>query len=107
MSAHTFGDRDVPYFMWDERLTAGEIRRLLATAPAARRIDLMAKVMRDARVEDVWQFISPADLVRHHDALFARLGWHKGMWEFLYNRWLGHGLLKATTDSDAGPGRVS
>jgi len=76
-------------------------------APAARRIDLMAKVMRDARVEDVWQFISPADLLRHRDALFARLGWHRGMWEFLYNRWVSNDLLKTTTDSHAGPGRVS
>ncbi len=97
----------IPYFMWDERLSAGRIRNELSTAPKPRRIELMAKIMRDARLEDVWKFMTISDIVEHRDELFARLGWHKGLWVFLYNRWIDNGLLEAEKYTDTGPGRIS
>ena len=99
-------DNEIPYFMWDERLTAAEVRRELAHASQSRRIDLMAKIMRDARVSDTWQFMTPRDIAAHRDALFARLGWHKDFWVFLYNKWIENELLAAEPYIDRGPGRL-
>ncbi len=81
--------------MWDERLSEAQIHEQLAHGTPARRIALMAKIMRDARVCDVWRYLDPHDIARHHKELFPRLGWHKDLWVFLYNQWIDHGLLDA------------
>lgn len=93
--------------MWDERLTEAELRRQLARAEPARRIALMAKIMRDARVGDVWRYIQPRDIAAHRAQLFAQLGWHKQFWVFLYNKWIENGLLDATPYSDGRSDRLS
>ncbi len=100
-------DSDVPYFMWDERLTCAELKQQLRTAPTARKVDLMAKIMRDANDQDVWEFMTPEDLAKFSGQIFPRLGWHKGFWVFLYNKWVEHGLLKAEPYTDQRPGRLS
>jgi len=93
--------------MWDERLTEAEVRDQLAHGTPARLIELMAKIMRDARVSDVWKYLRPEDIVAHRDELFARLGWHKPLWVFLYNGWIAHGLLDAERYTDGRPARLS
>ena len=100
-------DNDRLYFMWDERLSEGEVRHQLARGSPARRVALMAKIMRDARVSDVWHYVTPADIAAYHAQLFAQLGWHKPLWVFLYNKWIENGLLKAEPYIDAGPRRLS
>jgi len=100
-------DDDVPYFMWDERLTCAELKHQLRTAPMPRRIDLMAKIMRDANDRDVWDYMTPGDLATFGAEIFPRLGWHKGFWVFLYNKWIDHGLLTAKPYPDQRTGRVS
>lgn len=99
------GGSDIPYFMWDERVSEAQLREELAHGTPARRIELMAKIMRDARVADVWRYLRPEDIVAHRDELFARLGWHKPLWVFLCNGWIAHGLLAAEPYTDRGPAR--
>lgn len=89
------GECDIPYFMGDERVTERQLREELAHGSHARRSELMANIMRDARVCDVWRYLRPEDIVNNRDELFARLGWHKPQWVFLYNGWIAHGLLAA------------
>ncbi len=75
-------NENIPYFMWDEILTKDEIKRQLIESPVERKISLMAKIMRDARLQDVWEFISVNDIVKYHNDLFQQLGWHKDLWVF-------------------------
>jgi len=93
--------------MWDERLSEAEVRGQLAHGTQARRIKLMAKIMRDAHVSDVWKYLPPDDIVAHRDELFARPGWHKLLWVFQYNGWIAHGLLDAAPYTERGPVRLS
>jgi hypothetical protein len=54
----------------------------------------MAKILREARYEDVWEFLSVDDLVRYWEQLAPRLGRRRAFWEFLLRKWRELGLVK-------------
>lgn len=83
----------VPYFLWDEPMTVAEFRQRLQTASPAERTRLLAKLLREARDTDVWQFISPAEVWQLWAALAPQLGRRRGFWEFLLSQWQKAGLL--------------
>ena len=83
----------VPYFLWDDPMTMGELRERLATASAPERTRLLGKIVREARDPDVWRFISPQELARRFDELAPHLGRRRKFWEFLLAAWREEGLL--------------
>jgi hypothetical protein len=83
----------IPYFLWDEPMTAAEFRRRLQTASMAERVRLLAKLMREARDTDVWKFTSPAEIWQRWPIVVAHLGRRRGFWEFLLNQWRQEGLI--------------
>ena len=83
----------VPYFMWDEPMTVGELRHRMASGSSAERIRLLGKVLREARDTDVWRFTSPAEILGHWADLSRHLGRRKQFWEFLMGEWRRQGLL--------------
>ena len=83
----------VPYFLWDEPMTVTEFRRRLQTASPVEQTRLLAKLLREARDTDVWQFSSPAEVWRRWPALAPHLGRRRGFWEFLLTQWRNEGLL--------------
>lgn len=86
-------DAAQPYFIWNEPITISELRRLLQHSDHDVRALWMARIMREARYQDVWRFVELKDIV----ALFERLRRHLGrslpMWEFLLSGWRRDGLL--------------
>jgi hypothetical protein len=85
--------QSVPYFLWDEPLTVAEFRHRLQNASSTEQTRLLAKLLREARDTDVWQFTSPAEVSRRWTALVPHLGRRRGFWEFLLGRWQKEGLL--------------
>src|SRR5262245_53328317 len=83
----------IPYFLWDEPMTVAEFRRRLSSGSDAEQIRLLAKLMREARDTDVWEFTSPAEVWKKWPALDHRLGRRRPFWEFLLGRWREEGLL--------------
>jgi len=83
----------VPYFLWDEPMTVAEFRRRLKEASPAEQTRLLAKVLREARDTDVWQFTSPEEVWRRWPALSRHLGRRREFWEFLLARWRQGGLI--------------
>jgi hypothetical protein len=60
------------YFLWwDPRLTEADVRRALKSDNAYRRINYMSYILNDARFEDVWQYLSLADIQEN----FWRIRW--------------------------------
>jgi len=97
-------DDIVPYFMWDYRYTVGQIKEKLANGSESERLWLMAKIMRDARYSDVWKFISLQDFLKYRERLMrGRLGREKGFWEFMYSKWVEHGIVKENPSDDSNP----
>jgi hypothetical protein len=84
-----------PYFLWDEDVSIGELHRVLAGPDGPRRDQLLAKMLREARDIDVWEFVRPVEVARVLDRLQRRLGRRHGFWRFLIDGWRHHGLLRA------------
>ncbi|MDX2030039.1 MAG: hypothetical protein SF339_05180 [Blastocatellia bacterium] len=83
----------IPYFLWDEPMTVAEFRQRLQTASLPEQNRLLAKLLREARDTDVWQFISPIEVWRRWATLAPQLGRRRGFWEFLFSHWHQEGLL--------------
>jgi hypothetical protein len=88
-------DDTVPYFLWDDPMTVGELRRLLATSSDPERNRLLGKVLREARDTDVWRFTTPEEVVARWEALRPHLGRRRAFWEYLLDRWRDAGLVGA------------
>lgn len=83
----------VPYFLWDEPMTVGDLRRRLADASSAERSRLLAKILREARDPDVWRFTSPQEVVETWPRLVRHLGRRRAFWEYLLGAWGELGLV--------------
>ena len=83
----------IPYFLWDEPLTVGELRRRLESGSEQERIRLLAKMLREARDADVWRFTTPQQVFRQFPKLKPYLGRRRAFWEFLLHRWHEAGLI--------------
>ncbi|WP_437734193.1 hypothetical protein [Sorangium sp. So ce1335] len=87
-------DDAIPYFLWDDPMPVSELRRRLATAPPHERVQLLGKILREARDPDVWHFTTPGEIAARFGTLARHLGRRRRFWEFLLNRWHMEGLLE-------------
>jgi hypothetical protein len=89
----TFELADRPDFLWDESLSREDLKKILASGNEEERLYYAAKILREARFEEVWDYLSPAFLAFYWEKLRWRLGRRKKFWEFLYATWCSHGLM--------------
>jgi hypothetical protein len=82
-----------PWFLWDEDLSVGELRGILADEAHPRWLDLAAKVMREARDDQVWRFLSVRRVAARLPEIAPRLGRRRGFWDYMFGAWRRHGLL--------------
>ena len=82
-----------PYFLWDEDVSIGELRAILAGPPSYERDRLLGKMLREARDLDVWRFVRPSDVARDLDRVQRRVGRRYRFWRFLIDGWRSDGLL--------------
>ncbi len=82
-----------PYFLWDEDITVRELREVLVGPDGARRDQLLAKMLREARDVDVWSFVTPAEVARKLPDLGRRLGRRQAFWAWPIQGWRDDGLL--------------
>jgi hypothetical protein len=96
MSAITddFGKGDgVPWFLWDEAITVDELRAVLNGPDGPRKLQLLGKMLREARDIDVWEFTTPAEVRRLLPLIERRVGRRLPFWRFLIDGWVADGLL--------------
>jgi hypothetical protein len=83
-----------PYFLWSEEMTNRELREIIE---GRRGLYLqgvyLGRLLREARLREIWQFITPADVVTHWSQVQRHLGRRRQFWEFLLRTWRRHGLL--------------
>jgi hypothetical protein len=89
--SHDLTDR--PDFLWDELLVRDDLKKILAGDNAEERLYYAAKILREARFEEVWEYLSPTFLAANWDKLHSRLGRKKRFWEFFYSTWRADGLI--------------
>ena len=70
-------------FAWDRPETAESLRRRLTTATGAEWLRTVAWLMREARVEQVWQFLTLRQVADAFPRLRPMLGRRAPVWEHL------------------------
>jgi hypothetical protein len=93
LSTNLDSNSSVPYFLWDEPMTVGEIKYRLATSSEPERNRLLGKILREARDSDVWKFTTPGEVLENWTELSKHFGRRKAFWEFLFDRWKKAGLF--------------
>ena len=90
-----------PYFSWDSDLTLDQWRQGLHGANAAWRALLMARLMRQARPDDVLLFVRPEEIIRDWSRIEAHLGRERPFWTWLVAHWRRGHDQRSGADADA------
>lgn len=89
-----FQDSDHPWFLWSEEMTAGELRQILAGEQGEYLQGVyLGRLLREARLKEIWEFLTPEDIQAHWPRLERHLGRKKPFWQFLMAIWKKHGLV--------------
>lgn len=84
----------VPYFFWDRNVTVGELRAILAEVGHPERIPLLRVLLREARPDEVWTFVTPQAVVTEWERLAPGLGRRRAFWQWLLEQWRALGYLE-------------
>jgi hypothetical protein len=82
-----------PWFLWDEDMSVRELRQVLADEGHPRWLELAGKLLREARDDQVWLFLSVRRVAARYADLAPRLGRRRAFWDYLLAAWRRHGLL--------------
>jgi uncharacterized protein (DUF433 family) len=77
-----------PYFLWDYDLTETDLREILRGDDEEQKAWLVTRLLESARYEDIWQYITLAEL----QAIFPKLQLKpqvRAVWEFALRVWTG------------------
>jgi hypothetical protein len=85
-----------PYFLWDCEWTDSHFRELLAEPDSDLRAVLLAKLMRQAKPDDVLQYTTEAQIRENWTRILPHLGKSRPFWTWLFGEWdqmdkMGHG----------------
>lgn len=81
-----------PYFLWDTDMTLDEFRGALASGTPTRRARLLGRLLRQAKPDDAFLFVTPAELRREWDSFEAYLGRSREFWRWLLDQWEAQGV---------------
>lgn len=76
-----------PYFLWDTDMTLERFEELLASGDPEIRAHLIGKLMRQAKPDDVFQFVGLEDIQEVWAQLRHRLGRTREFWSWWMERW--------------------
>lgn len=80
-------DAGRPYFLWDMDVTLQGFRDLLREGSADQRAYLVGKLMRQAKPDDVFTFVSLEEIRMLFPAARPFLGQRLRFWEWLLDAW--------------------
>jgi hypothetical protein len=65
----------------------------LAGTDEAQKLQMMGKILRDARYADVWKFLSLQEFLKYRQKLVPFAGRKRKFWEFMYEKWIQYRLI--------------
>lgn len=82
-----------PSFLWDVPAGEEELRQKLSVADPDARAQWQGWVMAEARFNDVWRYLSLAQIIRDWSHIERHLGRKRAFWQFLLDGWRALGLV--------------
>ncbi len=79
--------RGRPYFLWDVDLTLDQFRALLREGDQVKRAYLVGKLMRQAKPDDVFEFVSLEEIRDLWTDVQRYLGNTRAFWSWLLEVW--------------------
>jgi hypothetical protein len=79
--------RGRPYFLWDVETTLDEFRAMIAGEDREVRAYLIAKLMRQAKPDDVFQFVTLQDIRAEWSRIERHLGRSRAFWSWILEAW--------------------
>ena len=83
-----------PYFLWDTDTTLAQFEAYLADPDPQVRAYWLGKLMRQAKPDDVFRFITPEALAPLLPAVTPYLGRQRAFWEWIFGLWEAHNLVQ-------------
>ena len=83
-----------PYFLWDDDLSVDEFRCRLRSEDRNLALRALARLLREARYEDVWLFVTPQGIADRLAETEPFLGRSRPLWTHLIRAWRELGLLR-------------
>jgi hypothetical protein len=77
---------EIPYFLWDDRMTVAQAKAVLAGENQRARDELIVRILREANTRDVWLFLNWAAIDEAWSRIEHRLGRARGMWMLMRSR---------------------
>jgi hypothetical protein len=79
-----------PYFLWDVDMTLDSFRGRLRSGTREERAYLVGKLMRQAKPDDVFEFVTRAEIRELWPDLERYLGRSRAFWTWLFEAWEAH-----------------
>jgi hypothetical protein len=76
-----------PYFLWDDDMSLQEFRTRLTDADDEVRAYFIGKLMRQAKPDDVFTFVSLSEIERLWESTSRYLGHTRDFWTWLLAQW--------------------
>lgn len=94
MRLDTSDPEAIPYFNWDAPVTNAAVWQALREGTEDDKVYWIARILREARYADVWQYVSlRRDVLPRWERLRSQLGRQREFWEFLIGAWRDRGLI--------------
>lgn len=82
-----------PYFLWNEDTSLSAFRSIIADQNEIDWAIYAGRLLREARVEDVWLFLTPSEVAKAWAEISPYLGHRRNFWKFLLDVWQKNGVL--------------
>jgi hypothetical protein len=79
-----------PYFMWDYPLDDQAIRRIIRQGSPQEKAWIIGRILEYARWQDIWDYLTVADIQENFDNLRFRRSQDRELWEYALKRWTSH-----------------
>lgn len=76
-----------PYFFWDYDLSEEEIHRILHGDNEVEKVWVITRILECARWEDIWRYLTPADIRTYLERLHFRRPQDRELWAYALKRW--------------------
>jgi hypothetical protein len=75
------------YFFWDYDLQEADIRLIMRAGDPFEQAWVVSRILEYARWEDIWRYLSLADIRRNFDLLSFRRAQDRELWAYALERW--------------------